>query len=183
MYGRWAQGLLVIAGIVAVATLMGHSLTIMLWRAYPGTAKRPLPAFLTFPAPELVVANMLLLPLATASTVLFFQTSSNGRLALGALGWLLLLGYLALVTSVVLALASSGGALGLRFARHADRPDASFIDGQLPKATALLLQRLAPHHLKGYWDTPGLEVQQQLRLGSLGGAHLHSRHSGHRGRR
>ena len=151
-----------------MATVVLHSLVVLLWRALPGSSKRPLPPFLSFPGLELLVANCLLLPLATAASVLLFQTSVPGRVALGALGWVVLLGYLALVTSVALALARSQQSLGLCYIKRGDGLGASYLTGLLPQATVRMLQRLAPGHASGHWDTPPLALQQQLRQGSQG---------------
>ncbi len=167
-FGRWAQGLLLIIAAVALATVVLHSLVVLLWRALPGSSRRPLPPFLSFPGPELLVANCLLLPLATAASVLLFQTGVPGRVAVGALGWVMLLGYLALVTSVALALARSSRPLGLRYIIRGDGLGTSYLAGLLPQATASLLQRLAPGHASGHWDTPPLALQQQLRQVSQG---------------
>jgi hypothetical protein len=72
-------------------------------RSLPCTRTCALPNFLVFPVPEICLANVLVLPLAMAGTVLLMQQGQAGRQALGGVGVLVLLAYLGLVLAVLLA--------------------------------------------------------------------------------
>ncbi len=102
----------------AITTLLAHGLGVAVWRALRCTKHKPLPDFLVFPVPELLVANLLVLPLAMASTVLLTLAGSPGSQVLGALGMAVLLSYLGMVTSVLLGVSATRELLGLRYIEH-----------------------------------------------------------------
>jgi hypothetical protein len=89
-----AGGMLLFLGATVLTVLVAHGFAVAAWRALPWTRRRPLPDFLVFLAPELVLAGMLVLPLAMAATLLLMQPGGVGNHVLGALALLLLLGYL-----------------------------------------------------------------------------------------
>jgi hypothetical protein len=164
MHGRWASGLLLILVIVLLTTIVLHVLVILLWRAYPGTAKRPLPAFLTFPVPEVMVANGLLLPLAVTATVLLMQGGNSSRQGTGAGAAIVLLGYLGWLLAVMLPVRRHQEALRLKYVKlRKQSPAPEGAQQPAGAAAASMLQRLAPRHASGYWCVRDLAVQQQLR--------------------
>jgi hypothetical protein len=114
---RCASGMLLFLGSAALSALAAHAVLVMLWHALPWTRAKPLPDFLVFPVPELLLASLLVLPLAMASTVLILQDSVGSRV-LGALAMALLLGYLALVAAVLLGVSARRELLGLRYVEH-----------------------------------------------------------------
>ena len=111
----WASSMMLAMGLAALGALAAHGLAIALWRTLRWTKSRPLPDFLVWPVPELLLANLLVLPLAMASTLLLMQVNSAGRLALGCLGMALLLAYLLLVAAVLLGVSAKRQLLGLRY--------------------------------------------------------------------
>jgi hypothetical protein len=188
-----AGNMLLFLGVVALGTLIAHGLTIALWRALPWTKERPLPDFLVFPVPELLLAGLLVMPLGTAATLLLMQLGEPGSQVLGALGMTLLLAYLWLVGAVLAGVAASQELLGLRYVQHS-KPgsiaQAPAMESVPSSATAIavqrsialsscaspagaglpgpadsssLLQRASPPHAAGYWERPDVLLQQELR--------------------
>jgi hypothetical protein len=117
-----AGGMLLFLAVTFVSALLAHVLAVVLWRALPWTRARPLPDFILFPVPELLLAGLLVLPLAMASTTLLMSTGSVGSQVLGALAMALLLAYLALVAAVLLGVSARRELLGLRYV---ERPGSS----------------------------------------------------------
>ncbi len=122
----WASDMLVFLGITTLITLVAHAAAAALWLALPMTKHKPLPDFLVFPVPELLLANLLVLPLAMASTVLCMQVGRPGSQVLGSLAMAVLLAYLALVGAVLLGVAARKELIGLRYVQHA----AGVVSGQ-----------------------------------------------------
>jgi hypothetical protein len=120
---------LLFLGVSALGVLIAHLLALALWRALPWTKERPLPDFLVFPVPELLVAGLLVMPLGTASATLVMQAGDVGGQALGALAGALLLAYLGLVGAVLLGVSARRELLGLRYVPH---PRAARRDPQDP---------------------------------------------------
>jgi hypothetical protein len=71
-----------------------------------------------FPVAEVLMVNVLVLPLSMAATVLLLQRGNSGRQALGAVGMALLLGYIALVVAVLLAVKARQKMDWLRYMPH-----------------------------------------------------------------
>ncbi len=94
---------------------MLHLIALWVWKALPCTRARPVPDFLLFPVPELTLANLMVLPLAMASTLLLMQTDSPRHQALGAVCAAVILGYLGLVAAVLVAVSAKKELLGLRY--------------------------------------------------------------------
>jgi hypothetical protein len=188
-----AGNMLLFLGVSALGALAAHALAVALWRVLPCTRAKPLPDFLVFPVPELLLASLLVLPLGMAAAVLLMQVGSVANQVLGVLGMSALLAYLALVGAVLLGVSARRELLGLRYVEHSawqgselrdHKTDtsqhcvthaASMLESTVPgdgnaeahspgKADAeRLLLRLAPRHAAGYWQRPNVEAQQELR--------------------
>ncbi len=116
-----ASDALLFLGVSALGAVMIHGLALALWRALPWTKERPLPDFLVFPVPELLVAGLLVMPLGTASATLLMRVGSTGSQVLGALSAALLLAYLGLVSAVLLGVSARRELLGLRYIETSKR--------------------------------------------------------------
>jgi hypothetical protein len=116
---------LLFLGVSALGALVAHGLAVAMWRTLPWTKEKPLPDFLVFPVPELLVAGLLVMPLGVASATLLMQVGDAGGQALGAVAAALLLAYLGLVGAVLLGVSARKELLGLRYISHSQgsRPD------------------------------------------------------------
>jgi hypothetical protein len=84
-----------------------------------------MPEYLVVPVPELLVCNMLALPLATSSTVLLLQRGSPVKQGLGAVAMSMLLGYIALVIAVLLAVRARHQMNWLQYTSHRQKQNGS----------------------------------------------------------
>jgi hypothetical protein len=115
MAAKLAAWLLYMMGVLMAGVLALHFLALLVWQALSWTRQYPLPYFLVFPVPEVLLANVLVLPLAMAATALLVLPAGAHARALGAAGMLALLAYLLLVAAVLLALARRQKQLGLSY--------------------------------------------------------------------
>ena len=112
---------LLFLGVSALGVLTAHGLAITAWRALPWTKEKPLPDFLVFPVPELLLAGLMVMPLGVACAALLMRVDDAGSLVLGALSAALLLAYLGLVGAVLLGVSARKDLLGLRYVEHSGR--------------------------------------------------------------
>jgi hypothetical protein len=117
MAAKLAGRLVLMMGVLMAGVLALHSLALLVWQALRWTRQYPLPYFLVYPVPEVLLANVLVLPLAMASAALLVLPAGAHARALGAAGMLALLAYLVLVAAVLLALARRQKQLGLSYIR------------------------------------------------------------------
>ncbi len=108
-------GLVFIMGLTMLGLLVLHLVALWVWKALPCTRAKPVPEFLLFPVPELTLANLMVLPMAMASTLLLMQTESPRHQALGAVCALVILAYLGLVAAVLMAVSAKKELLGLKY--------------------------------------------------------------------
>ena len=92
-----------------------------------------MPEYLVVPVAELLVSNMLVLPLAMSSTVLLMQRGSPVKQALGAVAMSFLLGYIALVIAVLLAVRARHQMNWLQYTSHRQKQNGSNSDGSAAK--------------------------------------------------
>jgi hypothetical protein len=128
---------LLFIGMSALGVLVAHGLATALWRVLPWTKAKPLPEFLVFPVPELLLAGLLVMPLGVAAAILLMRVEDAGSLVLGALSAALLLAYLGLVGAVLLGVSARRELLGLRYVQHSERGNAEE-EQQLPGSTGQL---------------------------------------------
>jgi hypothetical protein len=110
-YSGCANQMLLFIGASALAVLVVQS-----W-----TKAKPLPYVLVFPAPEILVSGLLVMPLGLASTTLLVQVGNAWGQALGALAMAVLLAYLGFIWTVLLSVSVQKEALGLRYIKHTER--------------------------------------------------------------
>jgi hypothetical protein len=115
MAAKLAAWLVYMMGVLMAGVLALHFLALLVWQALRWTRQYPLPYFLVYPVPEVLLANVLVLPLAMASAALLVLPAGAHARALGAAGMLALLAYLVLVAAVLLALARRQKQLGLSY--------------------------------------------------------------------
>jgi hypothetical protein len=84
-----------------------------------------MPEYLVVPVLELLVCNMLALPLATSSTVMLMQRGSPVKQCLGAVAMSMLLGYIGLVISVLLAVRARHQMDWLQYTSHRQKQNGS----------------------------------------------------------
>jgi hypothetical protein len=165
--GRWAISSLITLALIVPVTIVLHALVVLTWKCLPGTRRRPLPAFLSAPVLELLLGNVLLLPLAMSSAVLLCQSGSYGRQMLGAVCLAALLLWVALALVLSIAVYKRRRQLHLSYVSlHGRQPDAGTGMARgvsLPAAAQELLQRLSPPWSMGFWDMAGLQEQEHLR--------------------
>jgi hypothetical protein len=128
---------LLFIGMSALGVLVAHGLARAVWRVLPWTKAKPLPEFLVFPVPELLLAGLLVMPLGVAAATLLMRVEDAGSLVLGALSAALLLAYLGLVGAVLLGVSARRELLGLRYVQHSQRGNAEE-EQQLPGSTGQL---------------------------------------------
>ncbi len=112
---KLAAWLVYMMGVLMAGVLALHFLALLVWQALRWTRQYPLPYFLVYPVPEVLLANVLVLPLAMASAALLVLPAGAHARALGAAGMLALLAHLLLVAAVLLALARRQKQLGLSY--------------------------------------------------------------------
>jgi hypothetical protein len=102
-------------GLFILACTALHGLAIYTWKNLKWTRAKPMPAFLYFPAAELLLLNLMALPAAMYSLMLLVQARHPGYKALGAAVLLLVLGYCVLVAALLYLLLRHKDRLGLRY--------------------------------------------------------------------
>ncbi len=184
---HWASGLLFAAAVTMATTAAVHALAVSLWKQLPCTRHRPLPDFLVFPVPELLAANMMVLPLAMAGTLMLMQAGVAVSQAVGALAMALMLAYLAFVAAVLLAVLGRREALGLRYMEHGhshrQQRGQPVADEQSADGGSSSVPLMYAPHAGGHWARPDIYVANELRRVyqggcSAGGAMLASQHQG-----
>ncbi len=108
-------GLVFVMGMAMLGVLVLHLVALWVWKALPCTRARPVPEFLLFPVPELALANLMVLPLAMAATLLVMQTESPRHQTLGVICVMVILAYLGLVAAVLVAVSAKKEVLGLKY--------------------------------------------------------------------
>jgi hypothetical protein len=163
-----AAGIVFAMGMGMLCLLVLHLVALWAWKALPCTRARPVPEFLLFPVPELALANLMVLPLAMAATVLVMQTASPMHQMLGAICMLALLAYLGLVAAILVAVLAKKEMLGLNYV-ELDRRQGN-INGVPSPAPDSAVLRFAPPHANGFWERAPLRLQRELRLAYQGAA-------------
>ncbi len=100
-------------GLLLLACTALHGAIIFAWNHIKWTSARPLPAFLQFPAAELLLLNLLALPAAMYAMLLMVQAPTVAQRVMGAAVCLLVLAHLWLVSSLLLFIVRNKTALGL----------------------------------------------------------------------
>lgn len=102
-------------GLLAVITAAAHAAVVLAWRSFSFTASRPMPELLFFPVPELLLLNVLVMPVAVNSMVLVVQGSRATLKLLGLAALLLLLAYLGTVLALLATIVTKRDVFGLRY--------------------------------------------------------------------
>jgi hypothetical protein len=105
-------------GLISVFLLVSiglHGLAIYLWKTSRWTRGKPMPDFLYFPTAELLLLNLLALPVSLFSFVLMLQSPAVALKALGAFVFFFVLAYLVLVAYLLGFVVLFKDKLGLRY--------------------------------------------------------------------
>jgi hypothetical protein len=105
-------------GLISVFLLVCiglHGLAIYLWKTSRWTRGKPMPDFLYFPSAELLLLNLLALPVSLFSFVLMLQSPAVALKALGAFVFFFVLAYLMLVAYLLGFVVVFKDKLGLRY--------------------------------------------------------------------
>jgi hypothetical protein len=100
-----------------------HLLANYAWRTLRWSASKPPPTFLHMPAVELLLVNLLAFPAAMYAVLLVVQAPGLQHKVLGGVVLVLVLGYLWLITALLLFIVRSKQALGLCTAEQLDHED------------------------------------------------------------
>jgi hypothetical protein len=104
---------LALLGALFAGVTLVHALVVYAWTTIPYTAAIALPAFLLFPAVEVLLLNLLALPVGMYAMLLLVQAPNPAQRFLGAVVFLLVLAYLSWVTALLLYVVRHKRALGL----------------------------------------------------------------------
>lgn len=136
MYLGYMAGLL-------LACVVLHLLANHAWRTLRWCASKPPPTFLHMPAVELLLLNLLAFPAAMYAVLLLVQAPGMHHKVLGGIVLALVLGYLWLITALLLFIVRSKQALGLCTAEQLDpdAPDQQPLPGKPSMPVAVTQQR------------------------------------------
>jgi hypothetical protein len=110
-----------------------HGLAIYLWKTSRWTRGKPMPDFLYFPTAELLLLNLLALPVSLFSFVLMLQSPAVPLKALGAFVFFFVLAYLVLVAYLLGFVVLFKDKLGLRYVTSQVPDETSSGKGSLPE--------------------------------------------------
>ncbi len=100
-------------GALLLAATLLHGAFIAAWQRMPWATRLPLPPWLLFPAAELLLLNLLVMPAAMYASLLIIQGSGPGHKGLGVAVLIAVTAYLAVVVALLLFVVRHKAALGL----------------------------------------------------------------------
>lgn len=121
-------------GLLTVIAVAGHAVVVLAWKSFSFTVSRPMPEVLFFPVPELLLLDVLVMPVAVNSMMLVVQSSRVELRLLGVATLALLLAYLGTVVALLATIVTKQDVFGLRYVLVHRRP----LGDRLPRVSSMV---------------------------------------------